>query len=310
MLAEHWGIEAGIGRWLGANGYGRETFRLFLGVRYDVATELDTDGDGIPDRLDHCPDVAAPGSPDGCVPPEADRDNDGVPDKIDKCPDQPGPIEYEGCPDRDGDGIPDNVDKCPDQPGPPQLQGCPPPEEEEPVVLESERIRINNQILFEFGSAKIDPRSYPLLDEVAKVLREHPDVGPVLIEGHTDNVGSRPYNLDLSKRRAKAVEDYLGSKEIEKKRLRSDGFGFDRPVAPNDTPMNRAKNRRTEFKLVEDDSKGDATTGTDTKTQGAPATKPATTPTPAPAAKPATATPTPVPAPKPVVKPAADAGVK
>jgi outer membrane protein OmpA-like peptidoglycan-associated protein len=83
-------------------------------------------------------------------------------------------------------------------------------------------------------------------------LEKNKDVGPVIIEGHTDNVGSRAYNTDLSKRRAKAVETYLVSKGIAAKRLRSDGFGFDKPVAPNDTPLNRAKNRRTEFKVVDE----------------------------------------------------------
>ena len=120
------------------------------------------------------------------------------------------------------------------------------------MVLESERIRINNQILFEFGSDKIDPRSFKLLDEVAAVLVKNPDVGPVLIEGHTDNVGSREANMSLSKRRAKAVEKYLTTKGIAPKRLRSEGYGFDKPLATNDTPLGRAKNRRTEFKLLEE----------------------------------------------------------
>ena len=120
------------------------------------------------------------------------------------------------------------------------------------MVLESERIRINNQILFEFGSDRIDPRSFKLLDEVAAVLKKNEDVGPVLIEGHTDNVGSREANLNLSKRRAKAVEKYLVDKGIAQKRLKSDGFAFDRPLASNDTPLGRAKNRRTEFKLLDE----------------------------------------------------------
>jgi outer membrane protein OmpA-like peptidoglycan-associated protein len=74
----------------------------------------------------------------------------------------------------------------------------------------------------------------------------------VLIEGHTDNVGSRELNLNLSKRRARAVEKYLVEKGIAQKRLKSDGFGFDRPLATNDTPLGRAKNRRTEFKLLDE----------------------------------------------------------
>ena len=218
-------------------------------------------------------------------------------DKEDGCPEVAGPGPLDGCPDKDGDQIPDIADKCPDQMGPPELQGCPPPEDEEPVVLESERLRIKNQILFEFGSNKIDPRSFPLLDEVAKVLAANPKVGPVLIEGHTDNVGPRSFNIDLSRRRAKAVEDYLNGKGIAKERLRSDGFGFDKPLVPNDSPINRAKNRRTEFRLLDE-----VEVEVDKSPKPAPkaaATTPA--PPPAPVAKPA---PAPAPAPPPSPSPA------
>jgi outer membrane protein OmpA-like peptidoglycan-associated protein len=256
-FAGNWGAQLAIGKGLGPSGYGREAFRITLALTYEHVAEPDDDDDGIPNKVDGCPDKAEDkdGIEDGDGCPEErdpDRDNDGVPDKIDACPDTAGLQELDGCPDRDGDQIPDNVDKCPDQPGPPDRQGCPPPEEEEEVVLESERIRINNQILFEFGSDRIDQRSFKLLDEVAVVLKKNEDVGPVLIEGHTDNVGSRDANLNLSKRRAKAVERYLVDKGIAQKRLKSEGFGFDRPVASNDTPLGRAKNRRTEFKLLDE----------------------------------------------------------
>lgn len=257
-VAKHWSLQLALGRGLGQAGYGREAFRLVFGVRYENVPEPDQDGDGIPDAVDGCPDVAEDKDgredTDGCPEedPVTDSDKDGIPDAVDGCPESPGVEQLDGCPDRDGDQIPDQVDKCPDQLGTPDLNGCPPPEEEEPVVLESERLRIKNQILFEFGSNKIDPRSFPMLDEVAKVLAANPSVGPVLIEGHTDNVGPKAFNLDLSRRRAKAVEDYLEGKGIKKERLRSDGFGMDRPIVPNDTPINRAKNRRTEFRLVDE----------------------------------------------------------
>lgn len=257
QFAGNWGAQLAIGKGLGSAGYGREAIRFTLALTYEHVAQPDDDNDGIPNNVDGCPNQAEDKDgiedTDGC--PEArepDRDGDGVPDKVDLCPDAPGLQELDGCPDKDGDQVPDNVDKCPDQPGPPQLQGCPPPEEEEEVVLESERIRINNQILFEFGSDRIDPRSFKLLDEVAEVLKKNPDVGPVIIEGHTDNVGSRDANINLSKRRARSVEKYLVEKGIAAKRLRSEGFGFDKPIATNDTPLGRAKNRRTEFKLLDE----------------------------------------------------------
>jgi len=257
QFAGNWGAQLSVGKGLGSNGYGRETIRFTLALTYQHVPDPDDDNDGIPNRIDGCPEQAEDkdgiDDGDGCPDErEPDRDSDGVPDKIDACPDQVGLQELDGCPDKDGDQIPDNVDKCPDQRGPPDLQGCPPPEEEEEVVLESERIRINNQILFEFGSDRIDPRSFKLLDEVAAVLTKNPDAGPVLIEGHTDNVGSRDANLSLSKRRAKSVENYLIGKGIASKRLRSEGYGFDKPIATNDTPLGRAKNRRTEFKLLDE----------------------------------------------------------
>jgi outer membrane protein OmpA-like peptidoglycan-associated protein len=81
----------------------------------------DSDGDGIPDHLDACPDV--PGLPEfnGCP----DTDGDGIPDHLDDCPNEPGPAATRGCPDRDGDGIPDHLDDCPDVPGPAATRGCP-----------------------------------------------------------------------------------------------------------------------------------------------------------------------------------------
>ncbi|MBS2024598.1 MAG: DUF4398 and OmpA-like domain-containing protein [Deltaproteobacteria bacterium] len=85
----------------------------------------DTDGDGVPDIDDLCPEVPGVKENHGC-PLAVDRDGDGVPDDIDRCPDKPGPKENFGCPlDSDGDGIPDKEDKCPNEPGPKENQGCP-----------------------------------------------------------------------------------------------------------------------------------------------------------------------------------------
>jgi len=81
----------------------------------------DTDGDGIEDRNDECPNT--PGLPEfnGCP----DTDGDGIPDHLDACPETPGLAEYNGCPDTDGDGVPDNEDECPETPGPKENNGCP-----------------------------------------------------------------------------------------------------------------------------------------------------------------------------------------
>ena len=81
----------------------------------------DSDGDGIPDSEDLCPDIPGTASAKGCP----DSDGDGVPDFEDDCPNVPGLAKYEGCPDSDGDGIPDNKDVCPNEKGPASNNGCP-----------------------------------------------------------------------------------------------------------------------------------------------------------------------------------------
>ena len=81
----------------------------------------DSDGDGVPDEIDQCPDVKGPVAFDGCP----DTDGDGIPDHLDQCPDFAGLPEFGGCPDTDGDGIPDHEDECPNLAGVPELAGCP-----------------------------------------------------------------------------------------------------------------------------------------------------------------------------------------
>jgi outer membrane protein OmpA-like peptidoglycan-associated protein len=299
--------ELAVGRGIDLDsGYGRESFRVMAAVRYDHDTR-DSDGDGVPDGMDGCPEQPEDkdGFKDGDGCPEPDNDGDGVMDPDDQCPDDPGPKALDGCPDRDGDDVPDVVDKCPDVPGPAENEGC--PAEEPQVVLEADRIRIKGNIFFDTAEARIQPRSYPMLDEVYTVLKDHPEVGPVRVDGHTDNRGSRPYNLDLSDRRSKAVMEYLIKKGIDPKRLQYRGFGFDKPVASNDTPIGRAKNRRVEFNLLEG-GEGESTeelkdTGASVTPQGGPAQEGAKPGAPTPAPKPA-----PAPAPKPAAPPKRPAG--
>jgi outer membrane protein OmpA-like peptidoglycan-associated protein len=84
----------------------------------------DTDGDGIIDSLDACPETYGLAQFDGCP----DTDGDGIPDPKDACPTVAGLAQFDGCPDTDGDGIPDPKDKCPKVPGPADNEGCPWPD--------------------------------------------------------------------------------------------------------------------------------------------------------------------------------------
>jgi outer membrane protein OmpA-like peptidoglycan-associated protein len=107
------------------------------------------------------------------------------------------------------------------------------------------------QIQFARGAATILPVSLPLLDQVIAVLRDSPEIRKVQIDGHTDARGKPAYNRRLSQRRAESVLHHLVAAGIEASRLRAKGFGADRPLVPNDTAPNRAKNRRVEFVVLD-----------------------------------------------------------
>jgi len=102
-------------------------------------------------------------------------------------------------------------------------------------------------IYFDFASDSLRAESKTVLDEIADVMRKHPD-WKLRVEGHTDNVGGNAYNLDLSNRRAAAVKQALVSQyRIEPGKFTTAGFGASRPVATNDTMEGRALNRRVEL---------------------------------------------------------------
>lgn len=94
----------------------------------------DTDGDGIPDKDDACPEVAGLAAFQGCP----DTDGDGIPDKDDACPNEPGTKAMNGCPDRDGDGVADKDDKCPEVKGPKENGGCPWPDRDGDGVFDKD----------------------------------------------------------------------------------------------------------------------------------------------------------------------------
>ena len=202
----------------------------------------DRDGDGIADADDQCPDVAGLAKYHGC--PIPDRDHDGINDEIDKCPDVPGVARYYGCPvpDTDNDGVNDEEDKCPNEAGPVSNYGC-------PVIAKAVIDKINvaaKNIFFATGSAKLLPKSYKSLNEVAKILADNPSY-KLDIDGYTDNVGKADKNQKLSEDRAKSVLAYLKSKGVDEVKMNATGYGQEKPLADNKTAAGRAKNRRVEM---------------------------------------------------------------
>lgn len=218
----------------------------------------DTDGDGLHDHEDECPKLAGPKENKGCPP--GDLDGDGVLDDADQCPKTPedpdGFEDEDGCPDpdNDADGIVDAEDRCPLQPenmnGHLDGDGCPDVKLElVEVKRDTGKIEIRQKVYFATGKARIRERSHELLNQVATALETNPDLR-VMVEGHTDSVGSSSTNLRLSQRRADAVRDYLIGRGIEPDRLTAVGFGEEKPIDTNRTKRGRENNRRVEFTIL------------------------------------------------------------
>ena len=218
----------------------------------------DRDGDTVMDDQDACPDVPGAVENKGC--PHGDRDGDGLLDKDDKCPDDPEDKDNfeddDGCPDpdNDGDGILDVNDKCPDQPETKNdfedEDGCPDKKLDlVKVNRDVGKIEIKQKVFFDTGKATIKAISFELLRQVASALQSNPGLF-VLVEGHTDSVGSNSMNLSLSQRRADSVRLYLTGQGVEADRLTAVGFGEERPIDSNRTRAGREHNRRVEFTIT------------------------------------------------------------
>ncbi|WP_207430882.1 OmpA family protein [Sabulibacter ruber] len=272
------------------------------GISFGLGKAKDTDGDGVSDRRDECPDTPAGVQVDkkGCP---LDGDGDGVPDYQDQCPTEAGTAALQGCPDKDGDGVRDSEDECPDQAGPAATRGCPDADGDGvadkndkcpgtpagtrvdasgcPLVVDRDNDGVNDdvdrcpdvagsaanmgcpgldaadstymarvpKIEFEFNRAVLKRTSYPTLDRIATMLGKYPHYN-LRISGHADHIGSNEYNQELSVRRAEAAKSYFtNQKGISSDRVITEGFGEERPIAPNTTNAGRARNRRAEFRL-------------------------------------------------------------
>jgi OOP family OmpA-OmpF porin len=216
----------------------------------------DTDGDGVPDELDKCPNTPAgvKVDRDGCP---IDSDKDGVPDYLDKCPDTPTgvKVDKDGCPiDSDKDGVPDYLDKCPGTPAGVKVDkdGCPPPAVKkaapapamEKAIVEKGRATLI--VEFDTDKSVVKKKYHEEIGKLAVVMKKYTDIN-ITIEGHTDNVGGAKYNQKLSERRAEAVKTYLVKEfGIETSRLSAIGYGLTKPMASNATKEGRQKNRRVE----------------------------------------------------------------
>ncbi|MFI5289368.1 MAG: OmpA family protein, partial [Polyangia bacterium] len=213
----------------------------------DGCPDPDNDQDGILDKVDKCPNQAEDKDgfedEDGC--PDPDNDKDGIADAEDKCPNEAGPKENGGCPDKDsdGDGVIDRLDRCPTVPGPADNQGCP---KQKYIVVTKEKIELKQKVHFATNKSRIMPDSFAMLSEIADVLKQRPEI-KIRIEGHTDSRGSLKHNMKLSQARADSVRDFLVEKGVDPTRMESRGFGPTQPIDDNRTAKGREMNRRVEF---------------------------------------------------------------
>lgn len=151
--------------------------------------------------------------------------------------------------DTDGDGIPDSQDECPETPewwnGYDDEDGCP-----DGCRLDPCAIRFHTPMRFVGNGAELDDASQIVLDDLAQVLRDNPDI-TIAIFGHTDSGGSSKANLQLSERRAIRIRDDLIDKGIAAERLIAKGHGENMPADTNRTAEGRANNRRVEVQRTD-----------------------------------------------------------
>lgn len=232
---------------------------------------VDSDGDGIPDDEDKCPNntpeeiskgVYQDGPRKGCP---IDTDEDTIEDYRDECPNSPAEIvrldagrgtcinldasdtvTLLGCTkDSDGDGVPDCLDDCPNTAKGARVneRGC-------GVVEKGETVILQGDVTFEFNKFNLTPQAMATLDAFAsRAVADLARFTDILVEGHTDSIGSDAYNQTLSEKRAAAVKNYLISKGIPTDKVASAGKGEKQPIADNNTVLGRAQNRRVELRV-------------------------------------------------------------
>ncbi len=213
------------------------------GARVDTfGCELDSDGDGVKDSKDECPGtprgvaVGANGCPN-------DSDGDGVTDDKDQCPNTPAgePVDANGCElDDDGDGVVNRLDECPGTAAGVQvdIKGC---EIKEEIRLEG--------VNFETNSDRLLPGAEAILNDAAATLGKNPTIR-VEVAGHTDSDGAAEYNESLSSRRAQTVRDYLAVRGVAADRMTVRGYGEAQPIADNTTADGKAQNRRVVLRIT------------------------------------------------------------
>ena len=180
-----------------------------------AVADPDSDGDGVPDSRDNCPNTVAGAqvNASGC---EMDNDGDGVVNRLDRCLNTPKGYEV-------------NDDGC--------------------MLVRSEEVSFDLSLRFAYDSAVVENYDEEQVQRVVTFMKDHP-AATTVIEGHTDANGSDAYNVKLSERRASAVEALLVQQNgVDASRISSVGYGEAKPIADNGTDQGRDANRRVVAKV-------------------------------------------------------------
>ncbi len=203
------------------NGWASPDYRVFAGYQFSPAVAMDRDGDGLADAQDTCPDD---------------------PEDID------GYLDKDGCPDFDDDLEKAVAEKWKPEP---EVVTSVVVREAPDVRVTKSQIEIFKRVLFDVDKDSLRPESYDIIGQVAHVLRIHPEITRVRIEGHTDSTASDGYNLGLSWKRSRKVVSTLNDMGVVVERMESMGYGERRPIADNLTDEGRQQNRRVVFTILE-----------------------------------------------------------
>ncbi len=251
-----WQVQTAAGFGIG-KGYGTPAFRGLLELHYahrEVQAAV-LSAESPPRPKEPAPVQVKKVRRDG----DGDGDGDGIRDSDDQCPTDPEDVDgfedHDGCPefDNDGDGLADADDGCPMEPevinGIKDEDGCP---DEGIIVMVKDRIVLGKRVLFDKNRIRVKSEGRKALKAIITLYKQHPEWGPMHIEGHADKRGSSEFNMWLSTRRSDRVRQEMIGFGMPADKISSEGLGDTQPRANGKSDEAMSKNRRVEFLIIND----------------------------------------------------------
>lgn len=277
-LSGPWHLQAATGFGIG-RGYGSPAFRGLLGLLYVPPDNTSPSPSSAPRLVVAKPHEPGADKAPALPQPEHDGDGDGLVDTEDLCPaaaeDVDGYQDEDGCPemDNDGDTIVDSEDACPSVAevlnGIDDEDGCP---DEGLIEIVQNRITLGETVLFDKNRVRVKRKGRKALKAIIALYQQHPEWGPMHIEGHADHRGPTDFNQRLSTRRATRVREEMIRFGMETNKITSAGLGESSPLVPGEDKRAMQRNRRVEFVIWNEHDEEERMALPPTKTASAPAT--------------------------------------